>query len=412
MTINDETPATRQVSTPVSRTVEAFARAAADKLGGPVWDFNLADEAPSNPAVALVLPQLLTAPDLTESVRTLSATLRTSCQLGVLVSELKDFDPRIEKKLAAEGLHIHFKGLIPRTATPQYAIALVLPVPLPGSRQPPTNFRVTAVMTVYNEADILATSIRRLNQQGVDVFVVDNWSTDGSVEIAREFLGHGVVEIDRFPRSGATGTYDWGALLGRVEEIAERLRSDWVIHHDVDEFRMSPWRGVSLRTALFWVQQHGFNTVDHTVIVHHPTDDSFVSGADFVREFPYFEFGSRPGHFKQVKAWSAPGTRVDLAGSGGHQVNFVGRRIFPFNFLLRHYPIRSQEHGVRKVFKERRARWNPAERRRGWHTHYESIDVGHKFIRSPESLFLYDEATFHRDYFAERLLRTGLAVDG
>ena len=43
-------------------------------------------------------------------------------------------------------------------------------------------------------------------------------------------------------------------------------------------------------------------------------------------------------------------------------------------FLLRQYPIRSQAHGTRKVFSDRRARLDPEERALGWHVQYEALD--------------------------------------
>src|SRR5262249_46488822 len=45
--------------------------------------------------------------------------------------------------------------------------------------------------------------------------------------------------------------------------------------------------------------------------------------------------------------------RVDLVSSGGHQVQFDGRRIYPENFLLRHYIALSAAHACRKYGAER-----------------------------------------------------------
>ena len=80
----------------------------------------------------------------------------------------------------------------------------------------------------------------------------------------------------------------------------------------------------------------------------------------------------------------------DLLSSGGHEIAFEGRRVFPLRFLLRHYPIRSQAHGERKVFRERRPRFDASERARGWHVQYDSVEAGHRFIRDAEGLRPYD----------------------
>ena len=39
------------------------------------------------------------------------------------------------------------------------------------------------------------------------------------------------------------------------------------------------------------------------------------------------------------------------------RARFPGRKVFPIQFLLRHYPIRSQRHGETKVFTERKPRF-------------------------------------------------------
>jgi septal ring factor EnvC (AmiA/AmiB activator) len=57
-------------------------------------------------------------------------------------------------------------------------------------------------------------------------------------------------------------------------------------------------------------------------------------------------------------------------------------------FILRHYPIRGQAHGERKVFQERR--FLGRERARGWHVQYDAVREGASFIRDPSTLTPYD----------------------
>src|SRR6185436_18030031 len=97
--------------------------------------------------------------------------------------------------------------------------------------------------------------------------------------------------------------------------------------------------------------------------------------------FRHFTFGNHPGYFLQKKAWKNYKRPISLIPSGGHEVTFEGRRVYPFKFLLRHYPVRSQEHGEKQVFRERKARWNPEERAKLWHVHYDAIEEGHMFVR-------------------------------
>jgi hypothetical protein len=162
------------------------------------------------------------------------------------------------------------------------------------------------------------------------------------------------------------------------------------VFQDVDEIRTSPWPGLSLRDAILKVDREGFNCIDHTVVTFYPIDNGFSAGVDFEAYFKYFEFSDRPGQFIEIKAWKNLGQRISLSKSGGHEVQFDGRRTYPLRFLLKHYPVRSQAHGEKKIFKERKPRWFPRERARGWHTHYDHINEGHSFLRPPAELMLFD----------------------
>ncbi len=107
---------------------------------------------------------------------------------------------------------------------------------------PPSDFRVTAVLPVFNEADIVEAAITKLVDGGVDVVLVDNWSTDDTVARAQA-LGLGErLTLERFPPSGPTGTFDWQDLLHNSEAIAER-RGGWITHQDVDEVRQRSLAG-------------------------------------------------------------------------------------------------------------------------------------------------------------------------
>lgn len=272
----------------------------------------------------------------------------------------------------------------------------------------PDDFTVTAVLPAFNEADIVEFSVRRLVEQGIHVRLVDNWSTDDTVERV-EALGLGdMVRVERFPEAGPSESYDWAAILANTERIAAELAEGWVIHQDVDEVRLPPWPGVTLRDALHHVQRCGYNAVDHTVIDFRPTDHHELAPGDDVEALlRHFEFGTRPGHFLQLKAWHAGVGRVDLASSGGHEAAFAGRRVFPYKFLSKHYPVRSQAHGERKVLAERVARWNAEERARGWHHHYDAVGEGHRFVYDADGLHV-DDGTFGTEFLTERLTGVGI----
>jgi ribonucleotide monophosphatase NagD (HAD superfamily) len=333
---------------------------------------------------------------------------------GATVSRPDKWNVReLERLLQAEGFNLEFIGL---TASDNsgYEKKTVLAVisnnaaPQPNTMKAPADFRVVAFMAAYNEADIIVQSIRKWTDQGVSVHVLENWSTDATYELAKELEGLLAVTVERFPQSGPSPHFDWGAMLARMEVLSREIEADWFVRRGADEVLQSPWPGVSYRDGLHLVDQAGFNCVDHTILEFHPVDDGFEAGRDHEAYFKHFDF-KHLSHRFQRKAWKNLGQPISTIPSAGHDVLFAGRRVYPFKFLLKHYSFRSQRHGEKKVFRERKARWNPRERGRGWHIHYDAMQEGHRFVQSPTEKECFEESQFNETYLVERL--SGIGVD-
>jgi hypothetical protein len=305
--------------------------------------------------------------------------------------------------LARAGLAVSFYGRAPQNGD---FVVVLHGKETPPPVEPPAGFRVLAIMPTYNEEDIVAQTLHDLIAQGLDVYLLDNWSSDRTVDRARSFLGCGLIGLERFPPGGPAETYHLSAILRRVEELARKHRwADWIVLHDADERRRSPWPGIRLRNAFWRVDQSGYSCVDHVTLNFWPVDDSFDAEHDELEQyFEYFEFSDHPGHFHQRRAWRRQ-PRVELVASAGHDATFPGRRVYPYKFLLKHYPIRSQAHGIRKVLHERSARWNREERAQGWHRQY---DETRRFVRDPRTLTRFDPETFADEYLLQRLSGAGI----
>lgn len=290
------------------------------------------------------------------------------------------------------GARVAFRGLAGRGPA---ALARRVPVTVfdrwdPSAAAPtPRGFDVLAIVTTFNEADIVDDLLSRLRDDGIRVHLLDNWSTDDTFAIVtgRATQDPGIT-VERFPQGGPPAYFELEKLLTRVEEVAHRSGADWVVNHDADEVRQSPWAGVSLRRALWCVEQFGFNCIDHVVMNFRPVDERWQGKGRLHDSFTWFEFGDHHAAFRQQKAWKPQAEPVRFASSGGHNAEFPGRRIFPYRFLLRHYPIRSTAHGRRKVLTERQGRFSPEERERGWHVHYDHY--------SETSEFLWEAGSLHR----------------
>ena len=262
-------------------------------------------------------------------------------------------------------------------------------------RAPERPFRALAIMPAFNEADVIFHAIGALVSEGVDVYLIDHESTDGTVEAAKPWLGRGLVRIERFPEEAGYGERNrtemvWRDILRRVGEISGEVPADWYLFVNADEFREAPWPGVTLADALREVDELDFNAVNFELLNFRPTpQDAFVPGADVREHLRHYE---PPGPYDvlQIKAWKAQPAVVDLVHHGGHDLLFEGKRVFPVPFLLRHYPIRSAEHGRRKVLAERIARFAAEERAGGWHVQYDHYGDGSDYLHGRETLTEYE----------------------
>ena len=253
-------------------------------------------------------------------------------------------------------------------------------LPAPGG-----DFTVTAIVATYNEEDVIGQVVADLVRQGVQVYLLDDGSTDGTVAEVEPWAGRGVVGIERRP-AAATGS--WAAILRRKEELARELDADWFLHQDADELRESPWEGLSLYGAIRRVDRLGYDAIDFQVLDFQPTGEEWKAGDDLRASFTHWS-AAQPDDKLQVKAWRKTAD-VDLVSSGGHEARFPGRRVCPLRFLSRHYPVRSQAHGERKVFRERLSRLAEETQERGWHVHYQRFAPGTSFVRDPATLTRFD----------------------
>lgn len=250
---------------------------------------------------------------------------------------------------------------------------------------------VVAIVAMFNEADIIVPCIEALNAQGVQAYVLDDGSTDASVSLVEPLIGRGVVGLERLE---SDGSFNLTRILKRKEALASELDADWFINHDADEFRESPWLGVSLADALRRVDAAGFNAVDFALF-------------DFWQAAVGREGGGQgEGHYSpgatynsiQVRCWKRCPTPVDLVTSAGHDVQFPGRKTFPLRFVLKHYPIRSAEHAARKIWHERIPRFDRSERAKGWHVQYDALTAsGSPVPGADDTLVPYEPARVRMD---------------
>jgi glycosyltransferase involved in cell wall biosynthesis len=220
--------------------------------------------------------------------------------------------------------------------------------------------RVVAILATHNEQRFIGPVIEHLRTHGVDVYLIDNESTDRTLEIAEGYLGRGVAGIETLPREGH---FALRAQCARKEELADTLDADWLIHLDADEIRVSSRRGQSLVQALEEADDAGYNAVNFLEFTFVPTRENPDHDHPHFQETMRWYYPFLPRFPHRLNAWKRQDGPIELKWSGGHRVRFPGLRMSPTSLYMRHYLYISRQHAIEKFVARRFA---PDEVADGW----------------------------------------------
>ncbi len=224
--------------------------------------------------------------------------------------------------------------------------------------------RAVAILAAYNEERFIGGCLEHLFEQGVEAYLIDNCSTDRTVEIAERYLGRGLIGIETFPRAEV---HKWQQILERKEELAATLEADWFIHLDPDEIRLPPRSDCTLAQAFAEVEAQGYNAVNFMEYVFIPTqeepDHDHPRFQETMRWYYPFQRSFPEWHPHRRNAWKRQPEKVDLASRAGHRVRYPGLRMYPEFFKMRHYIFLSVPHALSKYMNRKQ---DPAALKKGW----------------------------------------------
>jgi hypothetical protein len=274
-------------------------------------------------------------------------------------------------------------------------------------KRPCSQLRICGVVSSYNDEDIIHETVTHYLNEGLHVHVIDNWSQDSTLDIVKSMAKTcNDITYESFPDI----PQDYFDLVGQLDrKLSYSLKNDyhWYIHIDSDEIRLSPF-GYTIYEAISFIDSIGYNAIDFTVIDFRPTDLN-NHNIPQMGKLEFFEFGKDPYHFLQIKGWKNGNySGINLSESGGHQIQFKGRKIYPLKFLLKHYPLRSKEQIDRKIYKERLPRFQKERAERGWHTHYDNYKEQAQYVWQESDLIRYKKEMFCTEFMIERLSGIGI----
>lgn len=216
--------------------------------------------------------------------------------------------------------------------------------------------RACGIVFCYNEENILKDCLFYYLSMGFDLVLIDNMSTDSSVVIAKEIQQQNSIypgrirEIIQFQTDG----YEWEKINAFACEYMHKNLShyEWILLIDADAFYHSPVKGMTLLEFMEATKRYGYNVIDGALCEFYPTekdDPTILSPVERLRFCRIYN----PSAQHKIFLYH-PTIQFYY---GGHFILREKRCISIVKFLYLHYPWVSFEHGVKKIFKERKPRF-------------------------------------------------------
>jgi glycosyltransferase involved in cell wall biosynthesis len=227
-----------------------------------------------------------------------------------------------------------------------------------------------AVVCVRNEAIHIRRCIEHLIGSGLEVYLIDNESTDRTREVASGFLGRGLIGIESLPWTNEFSLSDQMRAKQRVYAASDH---DWIVHADADEWLVSPLEGQSLLKGLAAADEAGYTCVNFHEIVFVPLPgENFYVDDYAARMSTYYFF--QPKYPRLNRAWKRR-AKLDIWKSDGHVLEGEGLKLSPLDFILRHYIVLSEAHAQVKYIGRH---FSDEDCSKGWH--------GNRLTIMPEKL--------------------------
>ena len=145
---------------------------------------------------------------------------------------------------------------------------------------------------------------------------------------------------------------------------------------------MSPNEGETLASALFRVEAEGFNCVNFSEFVFVPRPSEDFVGTDYRRRMLTYYF-FEPARPRLMRAWKR-GVEGENISTGGHWVVGKDVRIYPVDFILRHYICLSLEDACAKYLTRRYA--DKEVNDMGWHGNRLNLNRDRLLMKEAEGL--------------------------
>ena len=252
---------------------------------------------------------------------------------------------------------------------------------------------ICAVIGLRNEAHYLPILLPILADQGIEVAVIDHDSTDGSRDLYSAYWGNPIISVESLHYEGV---YSQTRQLEAKQNIYQKIKHEWVIHHDADEVFENFRPNHTLRGAIQEADEGGFDALNFDEFVFLPKPDAdFFNKNYYTGILQYYFFEPRKNRLN--RAWRR-GKIFNNVASGGHTLSGENISFFPVNHILRHYMVLSYEHAKHKYLNRH---FSQQDLMRGWHHNRLNFTEDNLSIPSSSKylfeLQTYDSKGFRKD---------------
>jgi len=152
----------------------------------------------------------------------------------------------------------------------------------------PTRIRVVAALVVRNERPFLGNCLRHLIENGIDYVIVDNGSTDETIELLQQsYFAKHLISYRTHPYQGYM---DWEDLMQARQAAADAVDADWILYVSADEIMHSYNVDETLSAAIERVDAAGFDVIDFNEFVFLPIETNDVPDREGSQLLRYYYF--------------------------------------------------------------------------------------------------------------------------
>lgn len=233
---------------------------------------------------------------------------------------------------------------------------------------------ICSIVACRNDLPYLKRLVPWYDKNEIDLYIIDNDSSDGSLEYLKYNSSSFLRSIYTLPYHGF---FSLTEQLNKKFEILNQLKYDWIIHQDVDEILQPENPNYSLRTLIEEVDRSGYNTVNFEELVFLP--DWNIQSFDYDYESinrNYYYFA--PSNNRLNRIWKN-GFSFSSIRSGGHTIinDQANIKVYPKNQILKHYIVLNQRHAYDKYLKRT---FDPFDLDAGWHRNRLNFTIDNLYL--------------------------------